>query len=120
MKILSVKGYELEKELPNTSEDFFNRSEVTFVHNGEEHTFHLLYVRYFEENMKANTPFEENPVFSIGDRDYRLADIVALTALKKFPQYMERKRMYINEEEKFAELFKDINVDEIRKMLEQL
>lgn len=36
MLINQSGGYELEKEKSNTSEDFFNRSEVTFVDEGEE------------------------------------------------------------------------------------
>ena len=39
MIIKGYVGYELEKEKPNTSEDFFNRSEVTYILNGKEKTF---------------------------------------------------------------------------------
>ncbi len=49
MLLKKCEGYELEKEKSNTSEDFFNRSEVVYVENGKEKTLHVLYVRYFDE-----------------------------------------------------------------------
>ena len=67
MKIISCHGYELQKAQPNTSEDFFNRSEVTFVDDdGTERTLHVLYVRYFDERFFEWTPYEQDPVFQIG------------------------------------------------------
>lgn len=43
MIIIGYAGYELEKAKPNTSEDFFNRSEVTYILNNKERTF-LFYM----------------------------------------------------------------------------
>ncbi|OZM57149.1 hypothetical protein CIB95_06680 [Lottiidibacillus patelloidae] len=120
MIIKKISGYELEKELPNTSEDFFNRSLVTYERDGEEETFHLLYVRFFEENMKETTPFEKNPLFTIGEREYLLADIVALVALLKDEETKNRKRIYINEENEFKKLFNNINIDYIKEIATSL
>jgi hypothetical protein len=116
MIIKEISGYELEKELPNTSEDFFNRSLVKFERDGEEETFHLLYVRFFEENMNETTPFEKNPIFTIGDREFLLADIVALVAFLKDEETKNRKRIYINEEKEFKKLFNDINIDYMKEI----
>jgi hypothetical protein len=116
MLIKEISGYELEKELPNTSEDFFNRSIVKYESNGEEVTFHLLYVRFFEENMKETTPFQNNPIFTIGERAYSLADIVALVALLKGEENHNRKRVYINEEHQFRDLFSNVDIDYIKEI----
>jgi hypothetical protein len=116
MIIKEISGYELEKELPNTSEDFFNRSLVKFERDGEEETFHLLYVRFFEENMNETTPFEQNPIFTIGDREFLLADIVALVAFLKDEETKNRKRIYINEEKEFKKLFNDINIEYMKEI----
>jgi hypothetical protein len=116
MIIKEIKGYELEKELPNTSEDFFNRSIVTYEMDGEEFTLHLLYVRFYEEKMNELTPFKENPIFSIENRDYQLADVVALNALLQVKDNLKRKRVYINEEEQFKKLFSKANVEQLKEI----
>jgi hypothetical protein len=120
MKLKKISGYELEKELPNTSEDFFNRSSVTFEDAGEEKTFHLLYVRFFEENMKETTPFNENPIFSVGDKEISLTDIVALVALLKDHNNKERKRLYINEEQEFQQLFANVDKEEVLQIVTEI
>ena len=66
MLIKECMGYELEKEKSNTSEDFFNRSEVTFVEDGEVRTLHVLYLRYFDEFLHEFTPYQQDPVWSKG------------------------------------------------------
>ncbi len=43
MVIIGYAGYELEKAQPNTSEDFFNRSEVTYI-LGEQKKHFLYYM----------------------------------------------------------------------------
>ena len=67
MLIKECIGYELEKEKSNTSEDFFNRSEVTFIEDAEEKTLHVLYVRYFDEIFHEFTPYQQDPIFTKGD-----------------------------------------------------
>ncbi|MED1863608.1 hypothetical protein P4V41_09120 [Fictibacillus nanhaiensis] len=94
---------ELEKEKPNTSEDFFNRSEVTYECNGKTQTFYLLYVRYFEEKLQEELTQHDfwNNYLSV----YKVTEIAALTALLKNPAYLRRKRSYINKYEEFRNLF---------------
>jgi hypothetical protein len=102
-------GYELEKEKANTSEDFFNRSEVSFSEDGEEKTLHVLYVRYFDEFFQEFTPFEQDPIFTEVGREVAFKDIVALVCLLKNPGLRNRKRLYISSKQEFASYFQDIN-----------
>ncbi|WP_286229042.1 hypothetical protein [Neobacillus mesonae] len=109
MLIKECKGYELEKAKSNTSEDFFNRSELTFVEDGVEKTLHVLYVRYFDEIFPEFTPFNQNPVFVQDSYEVDFKDIVALVCLLKNPGLRGRKRIYINSKHEFASYFEDIN-----------
>lgn len=120
MEIKQCEGYELQKEKPNTSEDFFNRSDVTFTVDGEERVFHLLYVRYFDEFVQECTPFEEDPLFTAGNREVTFRDIVALVFLMKNPGYRERKRVYINQEREFKKTFEDMEFDRIKEVFEEI
>lgn len=120
MKIKECKGYELEKALPNTSEDYFSRSEVTFADGGKEKTLHVLYVRYYEQ-LKGNfTPYEEDPIFKIGERDVNFRDVVALAYLLKNPESRERKRVYINTEKEFATVFQDCDFEQLKDIVQSL
>ncbi|KAA0550323.1 hypothetical protein FZW96_03005 [Bacillus sp. BGMRC 2118] len=118
MQILECKGYELEKAQPNTSEDFFNRSEVRFVEDGEEKTFHLLYIRYFDEVFNQFTPFEENPIFTVSGQEVFFKDIVAIVCLIKNPSFRHRKRVYINNQREFEQYFSAINVEKLKELVE--
>jgi hypothetical protein len=118
MLIKQCVGYELEKEKSNTSEDFFNRSEVTFLEDGKEKTLHVLYVRYFDEMLETVTPFKSDPVFKAGSKDVFLRDVVALAALLKNPGYRHRKRVYINIQKEFADLFKGLEVSKLPEIVE--
>lgn len=120
MILKEIKGYELEKALPNTSEDFFNRSEVTYEYDGIEKTLHVLYVRFFEEQLNDFTPFTGDPIFRIGDNDVNFKEIVALACLLKDPSLTERKRVYINSKEELASYFDEENVQQVKIALEQL
>lgn len=113
MLIKQCVGYELEKEKSNTSEDFFNRSEVTFVEDGKEKTLHVLYVRYFDELVGRITPFEQNPLFNAGNKQIFMKDLVALAALLKNPGYRHRKRVYISEQREFTDIFKGLDFNKI-------
>ena len=108
MLIKQAAGYELEKEQSNTSEDFFNRSEVTFVEDGNIKTLHVLYVRFFDELIGSITPYETEPIFQAASRDIYLRDVVALACLLKNPGYRHRKRVYINVQKEFADIFKGL------------
>jgi hypothetical protein len=118
MLIKQCVGYELEKEKSNTSEDFFNRSEVTFVEDGKEKTLHVLYVRYFDELIGSITSFEADPVFKAGSRDIHLRDLVAVAALLKNPGYRHRKRVYINVQNEFADIFKGLEFNKFHEIFE--
>jgi hypothetical protein len=110
-------GYELEKEQSNTSEDFFNRSEVTFVEEGEERTLHVLYVRFFDELIHEFTPYQQNPILTQGELNITFKDIVALVCLIKNPGLRQRKRLYINSKHEFAAYFKGIDYNKLPEIL---
>lgn len=113
MLIKECKGFELEKEKSNTSEDFFNRSEVTFVEDGVEKTLHILYVRYFDEIRDEFTPYEKDPIFVQQGHETTFKDIVGLVCLLKNPGLRSRKRLYINSKHEFATYFQDINYNKL-------
>jgi hypothetical protein len=110
-------GYELEKEKSNTSEDFFNRSEVTFIEDSEEKTLHVLYVRYFEEFFQEFTPYQQNPIITKDNIQVTFKDIVALVCLIKNPGLRNRKRLYINSKQEFASYFQDIDFEKLPEMV---
>ncbi|WP_040208278.1 hypothetical protein [Neobacillus jeddahensis] len=117
MLIKECKGFELEKEKSNTSEDFFNRSEVTFVEDGEEKTLHVLYVRYFDEFLHEFTPYEQDPIILQPEMEVTFKEIVALVCLLKNPGLRSRKRLYINSKYDFASYFQDINYNKLPEIL---
>jgi hypothetical protein len=110
-------GYELEKEKSNTSEDFFNRSEVTFMDGSEEKTLHVLYVRYFDELFHEFTPYQQNPILTKNNIEVTFKDIVGLVCLLKNPGLRERKRLYINSKQEFASYFQDIDFDKLPEIV---
>lgn len=120
MFIKECQGYELEKEKSNTSEDFFNRSEITFEEDGHEKTLHVLYVRYFDEFFPEFTPFKTNPLFKAGTREVDFKDIVALVCLLKNPGLRHRKRIYINSQTEFASYFQEVDFSKIPTIFEEL
>jgi hypothetical protein len=118
--ILECKGYELEKEKSNTSEDFFNRSELTFKEDGQEKTLHVLYVRYFDELYQEFTPYQQNPLFEAKGKEIFLKDIVALVCLIKNPGLRHRKRLYISSKQEFVSYFKDIDFRKLPEIFNSL
>lgn len=120
MLIKGCTGYELQKEKPNTSEDFFNRSELMIEENGKERVFRVLYLRYFEENLQEFTPFEQNPIFKVGTREVELKDIVALACFIKHPEYRNRKRVYIKESAEFSYCLEGLDVEKLISFFQEL
>ncbi|MFK4293550.1 hypothetical protein ABH955_002437 [Bacillus sp. RC240] len=120
MIIIGYAGYELEKAKPNTSEDFFNRSEVTYILNNQEKTFSVLYVRYFEEILQEITPFEGNPVYKVEEQDVYLRDIVAIACLLKDKELRTQKRLYLNEVTDFQRYFDEGTVVKVQEILAEL
>lgn len=120
MIIKECKGYELVKEKPNTSEDYFNRSEITYEEDGVEKHLHVLFVRYYEENFEQHTPFTENPVLTVNGTEIYIRDMVALICLLKNPGLRHRKRLYINTEKEFQFYFQEMNFEKIKELLTEL
>ncbi|WP_043932898.1 hypothetical protein [Bacillus sp. EB01] len=120
MLIKQSSGYELEKEKSNTSEDFFNRSELTYVEDGEERTLHVLYLRYFDEKFTDFVPFENDPLFTVSGKDIYFKDIVALVCMIKNPGLRNRKRLYLHTQKEFAANFQGINYEKLPDIFEAL
>ena len=120
MIIIGYAGHELEKAKPNTSEDFFNRSEVTYILNDKEKTFSVLYVRYFEEVLQEITPFEGNPVYKVEEQNIYLRDIVAICCLVKDRELRAQKRLYLNNMEEFQQYFDEGTVLKVQEILAEL
>ncbi|WP_026694771.1 hypothetical protein [Peribacillus kribbensis] len=120
MLIKRCIGYELEKELPTTSEDFFNRSEVHYVDEGKEKSLSVLYVRTFDSAFFEWLSIQEGPVFTAAGRDVHVKDLAALAALVKNPAFHSRKRVYINQEKAFIELFKGMDLQGFAKVFERM
>ncbi|KAA0750478.1 hypothetical protein DN389_00050 [Bacillus sp. AY3-1] len=120
MIIIGYAGYKLEKAKPNTSEDFFNRSEVTYILNNKERTFSVLYVRYFEEVLQEITPFEGNPVCKVEEQDIYLRDIVAICCLLKENEHRMQKRLYLNNIEAFQQYFDEETLVKVQEILAEL
>ena len=120
MLLTLCKGYDLEKEKPNTSEDYFTRSEVVFIENGEEKKLHILYLRYFDEHKSEYTPYSDDPIFQIGEQEITFKDIVALVCLLKNPGFRHRKRVYINSKAEFSSYFQDIDFSKIPDIFDVL
>ncbi|MDP4083814.1 MAG: hypothetical protein Q8934_04270 [Bacillota bacterium] len=120
MKIIQCAGYELEKAKSNTSEDFFNRSEITFVEDGVEKTLHVLYLRYFDQIFQEFVPFKEDPVFGEGDKSVYFKEIVALVCLLKNPGLRNQKRIYLNSKQDFVAYFRDIDYTKLPEIFNAL
>lgn len=122
MHILACNGVYLEKGKPNSPEDFFNRSTVKYIKDGEEKILNVVYLRYFDERITHWTPYSENPIFKSHTRDIYMADIIALICLIKEPCLSSRKRVYINSEKVLASYFLDLNfhkLEEVFRSIEQ-
>ncbi|HET7579430.1 MAG TPA: hypothetical protein VFK33_09120 [Bacillales bacterium] len=120
MLIKKCEGVELEKSSPTSPEDAFNRSMVTFEADGRDRTFHLVYLRFFENRMNEFTPYDGDPLFTAGSREVTLKDVAALTAMIQHPEYQQRKRVYLHEEESFDDLFKGIQFDQLHHIFDAL
>ncbi|WP_059171003.1 hypothetical protein [Bacillus sp. FJAT-27445] len=120
MIITKSIGYELEKEQSNTSEDFFNRSELTYMDEGKEKTLHVLYLRYFDENFNEFVPFEKDPLFNAGEKGIYFKDLVALACMIKNPGLRNRKRLYLHTQKEFASYFEGIDYAKVPGIFESI
>ncbi|MDG4656049.1 hypothetical protein P6P90_01750 [Ectobacillus antri] len=110
MQVKEIGGYELVKAQSNTSEDFFNRSFVTYVHNDKERTFFVLYLRYFEEQILQQADFSHILVL-IKQYNLRLKETFALICLLKTSMLIERKRLYITTIDEFVSYLTEDSID---------
>lgn len=117
MNVMRLSGMELEKEKPNTSEDFFNRSEAVYGDGGREKTFQLLYVRYFEDMLAAKLGWDKDAVLEASGRTYGIKDIAALAVLMADEGNKNKRKAYINDFDEFAKLFTDDNVNKIKSFI---
>lgn len=118
--IKECKGYELVKEKATSPEEFFNRSEVTFLENGIEKTLHVLYVKFFEESFNQFVPYETEPLFTAGTREIYFKDLVALIFLLHHPDHKQRKRIYISSQVELTKYFKDVDFSKIEMIFQGL
>jgi hypothetical protein len=109
------EGIELEKEKPNTSEDFFNRSDASYEINGEHYTLHLLYVRFFEEKLEDE--LTQHNFWKNYLETYKIRDLAALAALGNNEKYLKRKRVYMNDYEEFKNLFVHCDQKKLNELL---
>ncbi|WHY95829.1 hypothetical protein [Peribacillus simplex] len=116
MRIVACNGFVLEKEKSNSPEDFFNRSVIQYIKDGEEKTLNVLYLRYFDEMVTRWTPYPANPIFKSPNRDIYMADIIAMVCLLKDPSLVNRKRIYINAEKEMAGYFENIDFEKLEKV----
>lgn len=115
-----LRGYELEKAQPNTSEDFFSRSEVVYVENGVEKTLHVLYVKFFEESLEQYSPYQNQPLFTVEDRDISLKDIIGLVFLLYHPEGNIRKRIYVKDFQEFTKYLKKVDYNKLELIVNEL
>ena len=120
MQIVACNGYGLEKEKPNSPEEFFNRSVVKYIKDGEEKILNVLYLRYFDEMVSGWTPYPVNPIFKSQTRDIYMADIIALLCLMKNPSLSKRKRIYINSEQELESFFLNINFQKLEEVFRSI
>ncbi|ODG93625.1 MULTISPECIES: hypothetical protein [Bacillaceae] len=113
MLIYNCLGYELVKAQPNTSEDFFNRSEVEYEYNGQKIVTSVLYVRFFEEQLSEVSDLKTTRLYENGDQSVDFRDIVALALIIKNPDYLGRKRIYINELDQFVKELQGADFDKL-------
>ncbi|MFH0068026.1 hypothetical protein [Peribacillus sp. NPDC056705] len=116
MRIVACNGFGLEKEKSNSPEDFFNRSVIHYIMDGEEKTLNVLYLRYFDEMVTRWTPYPANPIFKSTNRDIYMADIIAMVCLLKDQSLVNRKRIYINAEKEMAGYFENIDFEKLEKV----
>ncbi|WP_026673175.1 hypothetical protein [Alkalihalobacterium bogoriense] len=120
MLLKKAIGYELQKEKPNTSEDFFNRSIVSYVEDGVEKEFSVLYVRYFDEVFSEFLPYEQDPLFSVHERDVSFKDTVALVSLLAVPNNKNKKRIYINEKKELSSMYANVDLQLVKNIFTEI
>ncbi|PQD96869.1 hypothetical protein CYL18_03005 [Pradoshia eiseniae] len=114
MKIISSAGYELTKEKPNSPEDLFNRSVVKYKEGSRTKELQILYVRYFEELLAERLSVELADFFA----RHKVKDCLALLYLMKNTGFLPMKKVYINTESDFFNIFEDLDIQEVERILD--
>ncbi|MGL4819811.1 MAG: hypothetical protein ACRC5C_07510 [Bacilli bacterium] len=114
MKIVAFGGEALEKAQPNTSEDFFNRSYVTYIEEGKEKTLYVLYLRHYEEDWGTFTPLD---TLSFGERTYAWMDVCAIAYLLTHAGAKKQKRVYLNTIERMQAAFETLEAQQLADTL---
>jgi len=114
LKIISSAGYELTKEKPNSPEDLFNRSVVKYKEGSRIKELQILYVRYFEELLAERLSAEFADFFA----RHKVKDCLALLYLMKNTGFLPMKKVYINTESDFFNIFEDLDIQEVERILQ--
>ncbi|MCP8616745.1 hypothetical protein [Salirhabdus salicampi] len=120
MEIIGVNGYQLEKEMRTSPEDAFVRSEVTYFDDEKQKTFYLLYLEYFDRQFSEFTPYEHEPVMTVGDQEYHFKQIAALAALLNDSNLKYEKRRYVHDFENFKQLYEGLEWEKLNQVLMKL
>jgi hypothetical protein len=117
VKITKLVGYQLEKSVPTSPEDGFVRSEVGYMDGGEEKVFSIVYLEFFEHHLQQFSPFQEDPIYTVGDKQYVFKEIAAFTVLISNPSLIKTKRLYVHDLEQFIKLFKKTDWEYIKQCM---
>ncbi len=117
MEILNFGGFEMEKEMKTSFQDYFNESYLEIMDQGRKRRFTIVYLRYFEEKMEDYTPFTGNPICTLNGRGYNLRDVFALIFFWKHPEKRKRKRIYISNGDEFSDSLKDVRKEWVEELI---
>ncbi|WP_102027152.1 hypothetical protein [Salirhabdus sp. Marseille-P4669] len=117
MEVIQIRGYQLEKSVATSPEDAFVRSEVIYHLNKEEKTLSLLFLEYFDQKRSEFTPFNDDPIMTIGEIDYTFKDVAALAALLNNPHLSRQKRIYIHDFTHFRDLYENMDWEIVKQAL---
>ena len=115
LEIVRVHGEQLEKSSPTSPEDGFIRSEVYYKSGDEERVLTLLYLEFFQQDLSAFTPFEEDPIYTVGEKEFYFKEIAALAALINNPFLEKQKRVDKHDIEAFHKLYENIDWDTVKQ-----
>lgn len=119
MVIVECSGKQLEKEKPNSPEDFFNRSEVVYLDGGEEKKFSVVYLREFEQTA-GKLPGLLSLLEGEQQKNRTFTDLAALIFLISEPGLKGRTRLYINSETEFEKYLKQADMNKLSALLEAI
>lgn len=117
MEIVNFGGFEMEKEMKTSFQDYFNESYLDIIEHGRKRRFTIVYLRFFEDNMEDYTLFTGNPICTINGRGYNLREVFALIYFFKHPEKRSRKRIYISDGEVFSESLKDVRKELVEELI---